>query len=245
MMERLLVWLGGALFVASLTYCAYSYLFVWGMAWNPAYWVVHDWHGNTTSVGWYHFNPTASIALNTLLFGLFAIHHSVLARETVKARLARAVPERLLRPVYVWTASALLILICALWRPVGGEIYHVTGWRAVAHACVQLGGVLMIALSVRAIDPLELAGIRTPQTRESLQITGPYRWVRHPLYLGWMLAVFGAGHMTGDRLAFAVITSAYLVIAVPWEEQSLKDSFGQDYFDYTRRVRWRIVPYVF
>ncbi len=242
MMERLFAWLGGALFVASLTYCAYSYLFVWGQPWNPAF----DLHViDTFDVGRHQFNPVASLALNTLLVGLFAAHHSVLARETVKARLARAVPERLLRPVYTWTASTLFILVCALWRPVGGEIYHFTGWRAVAHACVQLGGVLIIALSVRAIDPLELAGIRTPQTREALQITGPYRWVRHPLYLGWMLAVFGAAHMTGDRFAFAVTTSLYLVIAVPWEERSLRDSFGQDYLAYMRRVRWRIVPYVF
>src|SRR2546422_3021080 len=137
--ERLFVWVGGALFVASLAVCAYQYLFVWG------------------SPDEVHID---AVAINALLFGLFAMHHSVFARKQVKARVARLVPERLLRSVYVWTASALLLLVCALWRPVGGEIYHVTGWRAVAPALVQLGGVWLIAASVRAIDPLELAGIR-------------------------------------------------------------------------------------
>src|SRR5436189_2208581 len=119
MMERLFVWMGGALFVGSLTYCAYSYLFVWGRPWHPAFDLqVHD----TFSVGWHQFNPAVSIALNVLFVGLFAAHHSVFARETVKAHLVRLIPHRLLRSVYVWTASALLILVCALWRPVGGDM---------------------------------------------------------------------------------------------------------------------------
>jgi protein-S-isoprenylcysteine O-methyltransferase Ste14 len=242
MKERLFVWLGGAAFVGSLAICAYHYLFVWGQRLNPAVdLILHD----TYYVGWHHYNPAASIALDTLLLSVFAAHHSVFARETVKARLTRVVPDRLLRSVYVWTASVLLVLVCILWRPIDGEVYRVTGWREAAHAIVQFAGLSMIAASVRAIDPLELAGIRTQQARHALQITGPYRWVRHPLYLGWMLAVFGVAHMTGDRLAFAVLTSLYLIIAVPWEERSLRQSFGENYLDYMQRVRWRIIPYVY
>ena len=78
-----------------------------------------------------------------------------------------------------------------------------------------------------------------------MQIEGPYRLVRHPLYLGWMLAVFGAAHMTGDRLAFGAISSVYLLIAVPWEERSLMQSFGDDYARYTQQVRWRVIPFVY
>ena len=222
--NRLFVWLGGALFAASLAVCAFRYLFVWGSSGD---------------------GQVAAVVPNALLFGLFAAHHSVFARERVKERLAHLVPEHLLRSVYVWTASVLLLLVCALWQPVGGEVYHVTGRRAVVHVLVQLAGVWLIAASVRAIDPLELAGIRPPTSRDALQITGPYRWVRHPLYLGWMLASFGAAHMTGDRLAFAAITSIYLIAAVPWEERSLRQSFGEDYATYTRRVKWRIVPFVY
>jgi protein-S-isoprenylcysteine O-methyltransferase Ste14 len=69
--------------------------------------------------------------------------------------------------------------------------------------------------------------------------------VRHPVYLGWLLATFGAAHMTGDRLAFAGISALYLVIAMPIEERALRRSFGETYASYEQRVRWRIVPYLY
>jgi protein-S-isoprenylcysteine O-methyltransferase Ste14 len=121
----------------------------------------------------------------------------------------------------------------------------VHGWRTAAHVVSQIIGIGIIAAAVRTIDPLELAGVRPASNPQTLQITGPYRWVRHPVYLGWVLASFSAPHMTGDRLAFAAITSIYLVMAVPWEERSLMRSFGEEYAEYKRNVRWRIVPYVF
>jgi len=92
---------------------------------------------------------------------------------------------------------------------------------------------------------LELAGIRRHAAAESLQIVGPYRWVRHPLYSGWLLLTFGPAHMTGDRLLFAGISTLYLLIAMPFEERSLRKSFGAAYGEYARRVRYRIVPYVY
>jgi methanethiol S-methyltransferase len=110
---------------------------------------------------------------------------------------------------------------------------------------VQLAGVWLIARSVAGLDPLELAGIRRQAPHGGLQITGPYRLVRHPLYFGWVLAVFGHSHMTGDRLAFAVMTTVYLITAIPFEEAALVASFGDDYTRYQTRVRWRILPYVF
>jgi len=225
-LERPFVWLGGALFVASLAVCAWSFLFRWS-------------HPSAVQVRWPVFLADA------LLFSVFAAHHSVLARKDIKAVLASVVPERLLRSVYVWTASVLFLIVFALWQPVGGNPYHVTGWRAVAHACIQLGGLWLIGRSVGTIDPLELAGIRRHSPSEGLQITGPYRWVRHPLYLGWLMAVFGAAHMTGDRLAFAVTSSMYLFIAIPWEERSLVSTFGKQYEDYQHQVRWRVVPFVY
>ena len=118
----------------------------------------------------------------------------------------------------------------------------------------------MIARAVRGLDPLELAGIRqssvvSRQSRSTvdrrlesasgLTTDGPYRLVRHPLYLGWILIVFGAAHMTGDRLAFAVLTTVYLLIAIPWEERSLVRSWGDEYLRYQRRVRWRVIPFIY
>jgi protein-S-isoprenylcysteine O-methyltransferase Ste14 len=222
---RVFVWLGGALFAVSLAVCAWTYAAVLG-------------HSRPFA-GW------APVAVNAALITIFAMHHSVFAREPVKARLERTVPASLLRSVYVWIASLLLILVCAAWRPVGGEPYAITGIAAVACAIVQLLGLGITARGVARIDPLELAGIRPPRASEGLQVTGPYRWIRHPLYLGWALMVFGAAHMTGDRLAFAALTSLYLVLAIPWEERSLRRSFGDDYVRYMREVRWRMIPFIY
>jgi protein-S-isoprenylcysteine O-methyltransferase Ste14 len=222
--EQALVWTGGAIFVTALTVCAGWYLFILGDAAPPARW--------------------QPLAFDAALFSIFALHHSVFARERVKQRLA-AIPPHLRRSVYVWIASLLLILVCLAWQPIGGDLYHAAGARAVLHALVQLCGLWLIARSVARIDPLELAGIRTSTRISSLQIEGPYRLVRHPLYLGWILAAFGAGHLTGDRLAFAAISSIYLLVAVPWEERSLMQSFGDDYARYAREVRWRVIPFVY
>lgn len=223
---RLFVWTGGTLFVVSLGVCAYSYLVVWGQA-----------------VG--HVIPLVAIASDVALLTLFAAHHSIFARDPVKTWLAGLVPARLIRSVYVWIASLLLIGVCLLWRPIGMDVYDVTGFAALALAAVQLAGLTIIARAVAGLDPLELAGIHPPPGSSALQTSGPFRWVRHPLYFGWVLAVFGAAHMTGDRLAFAVTSSLYLVIAVPWEERSLRKAFGEDYARYVRAVRWRIIPFVY
>lgn len=223
--DRAFVWTGGAMFVASLAVCTGWYVFFLAPR-RPS-----------TGIG--------TIVYDAMLFTIFAAHHSVFARDSVKLRLLASIPPRLMRSVYVWTASVLLILVCLFWRTVGGELYDVTGWRAVAHTIVQVAGVALIVRSVAEIDPLELAGIRPPTETEAVQFAGPYRWVRHPLYLGWILAVFGAAHMTGDRFVFAVITSIYLLMAVPWEERSLMQSFGEEYARYKQQVRWRVIPFVY
>jgi methanethiol S-methyltransferase len=222
--DRLFVWAGGIVFVGSLAWCAYSYLVRWA--------VPHD-------VDW------TAPGFNAFVFTVFALHHSLFARSWAKDGLARLVPARLLRSVYVWIASLLLVAVCVLWKPIGGIVYHHTGWIAAGHVLVQVLGVWIVAQSVRAIDALELAGIRSPSDAAGLQVAGPYRLVRHPLYLGWILVVFGAALMTGDRLTFAAITTLYLVLAIPWEERSLRLAFGSDYEHYMRRVRWRMIPFIY
>ena len=229
---RVFVWTGGALFVASLALTAWWYLDVLGRT--------------LPFTGW------GPLLIDTALFSLFAAHHSVFARDGVKRVVAVLIPGHLIRSFYVWTASVLLMLVCLLWVPIGSEFYDARGVRAVAHVLVQVMGLGMIVQSVRAIDPLDLAGIREPGPHAERRAKGPalqvgsvYRLVRHPLYLGWILAVFAHPHMTGDRLAFAAITSCYLVAAIPWEERSLTDSFGEAYREYTRQVRWRVMPFIY
>jgi protein-S-isoprenylcysteine O-methyltransferase Ste14 len=222
--ERLFRWAGGAAFVGALAFCAYTFVFVWSRD--------AEFRG-------------AAIATDALLFTMFATHHSVFAREPVKRRITRLVPDDLLRSSYVWIASLLLMSVCGLWQTIGGKVYDVSGWRAAAHAGVQVAGLLLIAGAVRKIDALELAGIREHTEQQPLQITGPYRLVRHPIYLGWLLATFGAAHMTTDRLLFAGISALYLVIAMPIEERALRRYFGEAYKGYADRVRWRVVPYIY
>ena len=218
------MWAGGALFVGALAVCGYSY----GVAWSHAA----------------AFDATAG-GIDTVFFSVFALHHTLFARASAKRWLSRAVPEPMLRSVYVWVASLLLISLCLAWQPIGAEAYHHHGILAIAHGALQLAGLGLIALAVRTIDPLELAGIRRHADAESLQITGPFRWVRHPLYSGWLLVTFGAAHMTGDRLIFAGISACYLLIAMPFEERSLRTSFGAAYDDYARRVPYRLIPYIY
>jgi protein-S-isoprenylcysteine O-methyltransferase Ste14 len=225
-LERTFAWSGGVMFVLSLAVCACTYLIVWATpAARP-------------------LSP-AAIAIDALLVTVFAVHHSVFAREQVKAAVTRAIPERLLRSFYVWIASVLLILVCVLWVPVGGDVYHASGGLAIVHAGIQLYGVWLIVQAVRGIDALELAGVRRESERGPLQIRGPYALVRHPLYFGWVLAVLGPAHMTADRLVFGAVTTLYLLVAIPWEEQSLLRSFGDEYARYKRAVRWRIVPFIY
>jgi protein-S-isoprenylcysteine O-methyltransferase Ste14 len=224
--RRLFVWFGGLLFVLSLGLTGWWYAAHLGGQ-PPA--------SDSIGRGLY----------DILIFSIFATHHSAFARSGVKAAMTRLIPADLLRTTYVIVASILLGLVCVLWRPIGRDLYQARGLRAAAHAIVQLIGVWLIATSVGAIDPLELAGIRKSPAAAPLQTTGPYRVVRHPLYLGWILLVFGVGHMTGDRLLFAAVSSGYLVVAVPWEERSLVAAFGEDYTKYQTRVKWRLMPYVY
>jgi protein-S-isoprenylcysteine O-methyltransferase Ste14 len=226
--ERAFVWTGGVLFVGSLTATVYVYAFGW-----PAS----------------RFGPPAvwpALPANTAWFLAFALHHSLFARERVKGWFARYVPERLVRSIYVWIASILWLAVIVAWQPLGGLVFEQTNAVArMIHAAIQAAGLLLIAISAGAIDVLELAGIRSNPRPAGLQARGPYRLVRHPLYLGWILAVFGAATMTFDRLLFAVMTTIYLVVAIDWEERSLDRAFGDAYLRYKARVRWRLIPWVY
>lgn len=224
MAARAFVWLGGALFVSALLLCVWWYLFVIGAPQS--------------------FVSLSALVADSALFSVFALHHSIFARESMKRRLG-SIPPDLLRSVYVYVASLLLIAVCLAWRPIGGEVFSTHGVRSIAHIAVQLGGLWCIARAVARIDPLELAGIHAPARGEGLQTSGVYGLVRHPIYFGWVLAVFGTPHMTGDRLAFAVMTTAYLVAAVPLEERSLRRTFGDEYGRYALAVRWRMIPFIY
>lgn len=229
---RAFAWGGGAMFVASLAWFAYFYYAILGHRAAPREMFIPH------------------LTFDLLLFTAFAGHHSVFARERVKRFVTRWIPSSLERSVYVWIASTLFVIVCMAWQPIpDGELYELMSWAAWLTRGMQVFGFLIIARTAGVLDVLELAGIRQAsccRARASdLRIVGPYRWIRHPLYLGWMLFVFGVPTMTADRLAFAAISSAYLLIAIPWEERSLDALLGKTYREYKQKVKWRLVPHVY
>jgi methanethiol S-methyltransferase len=205
-----------------------------------------------------HARPAAvAVLANLLIFGLFALHHSLLARAGAKARLTRLIPAELERTTYVWVASLLFLLVVLTWQPVPGIIYQVDGWSRWILYAMQTAGVALTLLAASAINPRELTGVQqawsydTPAPESSASAVsdpepfvarGAYGLVRHPIYLGWFLMVWPTPLMTGGRLTFAAISSFYLLIAIPWEERSLAQQHGEAYLRYARKVRWRVLP---
>jgi protein-S-isoprenylcysteine O-methyltransferase Ste14 len=216
------------LFAISLTYTAYFYVWLLGDA-APA----------AAQPLW------PAVATNVALFGLFAGHHSLFARDAIKRRVAHVIPAHLERSIYVWIASLLFVGVLLAWQLVEGMVYRVDGAARWILYAVQLTGVYLTVRAARAIDPLELAGIRQAAASPSPMVfrtDGPFGFVRHPIYLGWILIAFGAPTMTANRMIFAVISAGYLVAAIPWEESSLVSAFGERYRTYRAEVRWRLIP---
>jgi protein-S-isoprenylcysteine O-methyltransferase Ste14 len=185
-----------------------------------------------------------AVATNVALFTVFALHHSWLARTGAKAWVTRTVPADLERSVYVWVASLLFMAVCWLWQPLPGVAWALTGPWSWPSWLLVLTGASMTGRAAGAIGVWELAGVRVPSPGRPVEfkVTGLFGFVRHPIYLAWILMVFGIQPMTNSRLLFAVISSAYLVVAIPWEEASLVETFGEKYRTYQRQVRSRLLP---
>jgi protein-S-isoprenylcysteine O-methyltransferase Ste14 len=228
----LVVALGGAVaFLASLLWGTYAYLY--GFDARPS------WR-----------TAAAPVTVDVGLFTLFALHHSLFARTGAKRLVERHAPPALERSIYTWAASLLFIIVCALWQPVPGTLYRLEGAaRAVAYS-VQLAGMTLTIHSASVLGFFELAGVgqvrrarrHMADAHVPLETRGVYGFVRHPLYFAWVLMVFATPDMTATRLTFAIVSTAYLAIAIPWEERSLVKVFGGDYEAYRERVRWRMLP---
>ena len=221
--------MGAGLFVLSLSYFIYRYWLVFG---TPA-----EGPPRTGGVVW-----------NVVLFSVFALHHSVFARERVRHAITQALGP-LERSFYVWLASLLFIAVCKLWLPLPGTIWDVGGVARVALLLLQIGGITFSVYSAAAIDVWDLAGVRQLNSQPSpvfeFKTTGPYGLVRHPIYLGWILIVFAVGTMTMTRFVFAIVSCAYLLLAIPLEERSLRAASGGAYDRYMQQVRRKLIPGVY
>jgi protein-S-isoprenylcysteine O-methyltransferase Ste14 len=193
--------------------------------------------------------PAAGPALiNGLLFLVFGAHHSVLARPAVKARLARWLPGDAERVAYVWIASILFAAMVWLWQPVPGVLWRLSGAAVWALLAVQVGGGVLALAAVRRMDAIDLAGLRTalrrpPPAREATLVeNGAYGLVRHPLYLAVLMFAWPVATMTATRFEMVLLVTAYVIVAIPFEERDLRRALGAAYGRYAAKVRWRLLP---
>lgn len=185
-----------------------------------------------------------ALAINFALLGLFAVQHSLMARPWFKAAWTRIVPSVVERSTYVLFSSLALILLFWLWQPMGGVIWSVgnpTG-RLILQA-LYVFGVLIILIATFLINHFDLFGLRQvwvhlrgrAYTPLAFRTPGPYNYVRHPLYVGWLLMFWSAPVMTAAHLVFAVATTIYILVAIQLEERDLIDLHAE-YAEYRRRV---------
>jgi protein-S-isoprenylcysteine O-methyltransferase Ste14 len=193
--------------------------------------------------------PTASfgraLLINLSLLGLFAVQHSVMARPAFKRWWTRLIPEAAERSTYTLASSLALIALFAFWEPMGGIVWQVQ--NPVGRGLLYAGfgfGWLLVLVTTFLINHFDLFGLRqvwkyflgVPYTALKFVTPGPYKLVRHPLYVGWFCAFWFTPTMTVAHLVFALMTTAYILIAIRHEERDLVDHHGQDYVEYRRKV---------
>jgi protein-S-isoprenylcysteine O-methyltransferase Ste14 len=186
-----------------------------------------------------------AIAINIGLVLLFGVQHSVMARPWFKAWWTKYVPEHLERSTYVLFSSLALVAMFVLWRPMGGVVWdlHHPVARGAAYAMFAAGWLLVLTTTF-LINHFDLFGLRQvwmrfrgrSYTHLRFATPGPYRVVRHPLYVGWLLGFWATPTMTAAHLLFAVLTTVYILAAIRWEERDLVAHHGEDYRRYRARV---------
>lgn len=186
-----------------------------------------------------------AVVIDAALIALFGLQHSVMARQGFKRWWTRLVPWAVERSVYVLMASLALIILMSLWRPIDTIVWNV-GDPLVSDLIwvVFWLGWGMVLLSTFLINHFELFGLQQawfhargreasrPEFRQPLF----YRWIRHPLYLGFFMAFWAAPEMTAGHLLLAGGMSVFMLIAIQYEEKDLVALFGRDYEDYRQRA---------
>ncbi len=185
-----------------------------------------------------------ALAIDAGLLALFALQHSIMARPAFKRALTRVVSPVIERSTYVLASSLALIVLFWLWRPLGGVIWNVQNEIGVALLYAGFAfGWLLVLVTTFVINHFDLFGLRqvwrhlNGEPQQGLKFVMPvlYRMVRHPLYVGWFFAFWCTPTMTVTHLFFAIMTTAYILIAIQLEERDLMREHPE-YADYRKRV---------
>jgi protein-S-isoprenylcysteine O-methyltransferase Ste14 len=192
-----------------------------------------------------HGPALPALAVDVALLGLFAVQHSVMARRRFKAWWTTIVPPAVERATFVLAATLVLALVCWQWQPLPGVVWDVAAPGArMALWAVFWAGWAVLLVSTFMIDHFELFGLSQP-LRAALGRPAPtpdfrtplfYRYVRHPIYLGFVLAFWAAPTMTVGRLVFAAGATGYILVGIWFEERDLVHQFGERYRAYRHQV---------
>lgn len=185
-----------------------------------------------------------ALVINAALLGLFAVQHSVMARQWFKKAWTRIVPTAVERSTYVLLSSVALLVLFWKWEPMGGVIWNVENEVGRISLWISYGaGWTLVLLATFLINHFDLFGLRQVWFKlrgkeyQALGFRTPwlYRYVRHPLYVGWLLVFWSAVEMTAAHLVFAIATTAYILVAVQFEERDLMRMHAE-YAEYRRKV---------
>jgi len=190
-----------------------------------------------------------SLVIDVLLLGIFAIQHSVMARPAFKAVWTQIVPKSMERSTFVLFASLALVLLYWFWQPLPDPVWSFDGAAATVLTALFWLGFGVVLISTFLINHFELFGLRqvyadyrgTKLSPPTFHTPVFYKVVRHPIYLGFIVAFWAAPTMSQGHLLFAIATTAYIFIGILLEERDLVGYFGDTYIQYRRRV-WMIIP---
>jgi protein-S-isoprenylcysteine O-methyltransferase Ste14 len=185
-----------------------------------------------------------ALAIDAALLALFAIQHSLMAREWFKQAWTKIVPRTVERSTYVLFSSVALLLMFWQWQPMGGVVWSVANPAArMVLVLLFVAGWVVVLVSTFLINHFDLFGLRQvwlhlrgrDYVHLGFRTPGPYRYIRHPLYVGWLMVFWAAPVMTAAHLVFALATTGYILIAIQLEERDLV-RMHPEYAEYRDRV---------